>query len=214
MDQAGSVVARIDALARAASTCTACPLHESRTQVVFGEGNPASPLMIVGEGPGETEDRLGRPFVGKAGQFLDECLRACGITRKYVYITNVVRCRPTRLDNGRLWNRAPSPEETDACSRLWLQPTLRTVSPLVLICLGGPSASALIHPNFRITTERGNFFDTPWAAATIASLHPAYILRQNGADFERCRQHLIDDIEAARRKVVELRKAPPPPPLF
>jgi len=183
--------------------------------VVFGDGNPASPLVIVGEGPGENEDRLGRPFVGRAGQFLDECLRACGITRKHVYITNVVRCRPTRLEaDGRLGNRPPTPDEASACAEHWLRPTLRTINPLVVLCLGGPSASTLIRPGFRITSERGQFFETPWARATIASLHPAYILRQRGTDFERCRDFLIDDIEAARRKVVELRKTPPPPTLF
>jgi DNA polymerase len=214
VDHPDSVEERIAALARAASTCTACPLHASRTQVVFGDGNPASPLVIVGEGPGETEDQLGRPFVGRAGQFLDQCLRACGITRKHVYITNVVRCRPTRLENGRLWNRAPAPDEVESCSRLWLHPTLETIAPLVLLCLGGPSASTLIRPGFRITSERGQFVETRWARATIASLHPAYILRKTGSEFDNARQLLIDDIEAARRKVVELRKTPQPPTLL
>src|SRR5438045_2059688 len=98
---------KVEALRRDASDCTACPLSVTRTNVVFGEGNPNTPLVIVGEGPGETEDATGRPFVGRAGQLLDDCLRECGMTRKHVFITNVVRCRPTMVEGGRVKNRAP-----------------------------------------------------------------------------------------------------------
>ncbi|MFM7323039.1 MAG: uracil-DNA glycosylase [Armatimonadota bacterium] len=200
---------RIARLREAADNCTACALHATRTHVVFGEGNPRSPLAVVGEGPGETEDRLGRPFVGRAGALLDECLRACGITRKHVFITNVVRCRATLQSGGRTMNRAPTPDEMDACARRWLFPTLDTIAPRVILCVGGPSAATLIHPGFRILSERGRFHETSHGRTAIATLHPAYILRQQGAEFDRCRQLLIDDIEAARRKVVELRSAPP-----
>lgn len=200
---------KIEAMAADASDCTACPLHEKRTNVVFGVGNPNSPLVIVGEGPGENEDRQGIPFVGRAGQLLDECLQECGILRKHVYITNVVRCRPTLIEGGRLQNRPPTTEEANTCIRLWLEPTLRTIEPLVILCLGSPAANAVIKKGFKIMQERGKFFDTPYARYAIAGLHPAYILRQQGESYDNSRASLIQDIEAARRKVIEAKKEPP-----
>lgn len=200
---------KIREMAEQASTCTACPLHEKRTNVVFGTGNPNAPLVIVGEGPGENEDKQGLPFVGRAGWLLDECLRECGILRKHVYITNVVRCRPTLIENGRVQNRAPSAEEANTCTRLWLEPTLTTIEPLVILCLGAPSANAIIKKGFKMMQERGQFFETRYARYAIAGLHPAYILRQQGEAYDSARALLIKDIEAARKKVVEARKEPP-----
>src|ERR1051326_8190867 len=107
---------QLSELGKAASTCTACNLSDSRTNVVFGEGNPSAPLVFVGEGPGQQEDATGRPFVGRAGQFLDECLRECGMTRKHVYICNILKCRACVVDAGRVQNRQPRPDEIDACS--------------------------------------------------------------------------------------------------
>jgi DNA polymerase len=201
---------RIDALAAAAAGCTACDLAAGRTNVVFGEGNPNSPLVIVGEGPGENEDRTGRPFVGRAGALLDECLRECGILRRHVFITNVVRCRPTEVDgSGRLKNRPPQTNETAACVTHWLEPTLAAIDPLVILALGSPSANVIIRKGFRLLQERGRFFDTKYARYAIASLHPAYILRQEGAAYDEARAFLVQDIEAARRKVIEAKKEPP-----
>src|SRR5689334_18955230 len=165
--------ARINELAEKASVCTACDLSEKRTNVVFGEGNPNSPLVIVGEGPGETEDKTGRPFVGRAGVLLDECLRECGMLRKHVFITNVVRCRPTLVEGGRLKNRPPTAEEANTCIGLWLEPTLSAIQPLVILCLGAPSANAIIHKGFKMMQERGKFFPTKYAHYAIAGLHPA-----------------------------------------
>ncbi|MDX1932212.1 MAG: uracil-DNA glycosylase [Capsulimonadales bacterium] len=199
----------IEALRQEASDCTACRLHEARTNVVFGEGNPNTPLVIVGEGPGETEDATGRPFVGRAGQLLDECLRECGMTRKHVFITNVVRCRPTEKEGNRLKNRAPFADEAATCTTLWLEPTLQTIQPLVILCLGGPAASAIIHKNFKIMSERGQFFPSKYARYAIAGLHPAYILRQQGEAYDSARASLIADIEAARKQVIVAKKEPP-----
>ncbi|MCX6368317.1 MAG: uracil-DNA glycosylase [Armatimonadetes bacterium] len=201
---------RIEALREEAHNCQGCGLWETRTNVVFGEGNPNSPLVLVGEGPGETEDKTGRPFVGRAGQLLDECLYACGITRKHIFITNVVRCRPTLIgETGRLQNRPPTADEASACVTGWLEPILGTVQPLVILCLGGPSASMVIKRGFKITSERGQFFESRYAPYAIAALHPAYILRQEGAAYDHARELLIADIEAARKKVVEAKKEPP-----
>lgn len=202
--------AGIEALRAQAQDCQGCGLWETRTNVVFGEGNPNSPLVIVGEGPGETEDKTGRPFVGRAGQLLDECLYECGIARKHVFITNVVRCRPTLVgETGRLQNRPPTADEASACVGTWLEPILGTIDPLVILCLGGPSASVVIHRGFKIMSERGKFFETRYARYAIAGLHPAYILRQQGMAYDQARESLILDIEAARKKVVEAKKEPP-----
>jgi DNA polymerase len=200
---------RVAELAEKASVCVACDLCEHRTNVVFGEGNPQSPLVIVGEGPGETEDKTGRPFVGRAGKLLDECLRECGILRKHVFITNVVRCRPTIEENGRLKNRPPRADEANTCISLWLEPTLAAIEPLVILCLGAPSANAIIKKGFKMTQERGQFFDSKYARYAIAGLHPAYILRQQGEAFDQARASLVADIEAARLKVIEAKKEPP-----
>jgi uracil-DNA glycosylase len=199
--------AAMSAVREQALVCTRCGLSETRTHVVFGEGNVNTPLVLVGEGPGETEDATGRPFVGRAGKLLDEALLENGMTRKHVYICNVLKCRAALMEDGRLKNRPPRVEEAAAC-RPWLETQLRTIQPLVIVCLGSPAANALIHPNFAIMRERGQWFRTssyaPWV---MAALHPAFILRQHGEAFDSARASLVHDIGQARLKVVELRKA-------
>jgi DNA polymerase len=188
--------------------CTRCGLAATRANVVFGEGNPAAPLVFVGEGPGENEDATGRPFVGRSGALLDACLRENAILRKHVYVCNVIRCRACVVEGGRVNNRPPTADETHACSP-WLDQTIQTVRPLVILCLGGPAASAIIHRGFRILQERGQWFETRYARHVTASLHPAYILRQEGDAYETSRQTLVSDIAAARRKVIEAKREPP-----
>nr|CAA9241129.1 Uracil-DNA glycosylase, family 4 [uncultured Armatimonadetes bacterium] len=209
MAEAGDKEQQVADLAERASVCVACDLHESRTNVVFGEGNPNSPLVLVGEGPGETEDRTGRPFVGRAGKLLDECLRECGILRKHVFVTNVVRCRPTLEEGGRLKNRPPRTDEANTCISLWLEPTLTVIDPLVILCLGAPAANTIIKKGFKMMQERGQFFESKYARYAIAALHPAYILRQQGEAYDEARASLVQDIEAARKKVIEAKKEPP-----
>lgn len=199
--------ARMAAAREQALACTRCSLSETRTHVVFGEGNVNTPLVLVGEGPGETEDATGRPFVGRAGKLLDEVLGANGMTRQHVYICNVIKCRAALMEEGRLKNRPPRVEEAAAC-RSWLETQLHIIQPLVIVCLGSPAANALIHPNFAITRERGQWFtQRPYAPWVMAALHPAYILRQHGQAYDDARVSLIHDLGAARLKVVELRKA-------
>ncbi|NLH98590.1 MAG: uracil-DNA glycosylase [Chthonomonadales bacterium] len=196
-------------LAAEASTCTACPLADTRTNVVFGEGNPDAPLVFVGEGPGAQEDATGRPFVGRAGKLLDECLLENGMTRKHVYICNVVKCRACIIEGSSVQNRAPRPAEISACSP-WLERQLAILRPIVIVCLGGPSASTLIHSGFRMLQERGKWFETsPFAPYIMAALHPAYILRQAGPAYTAARSSLVQDIASARLKVIEARKSPP-----
>jgi DNA polymerase len=202
-----SKATRLAAVAERASVCVACGLAKTRTNVVFGEGNPEAPLMLIGEGPGQNEDATGRPFVGRSGILLDQCLRENGITRRHIYIGNVVRCRACVLEAGRLKNRPPTPEEVNACSP-WLEQTIGIVQPLVILCLGAPAASAIIHKNFKMMQERGQWFETRYTRYAMAALHPAYILRQQGEAYEAARSSLVADIAAARQKVIEARREP------
>lgn len=201
----------ITSVAGEAAVCTRCDLAETRLNVAFGEGNPESPLMLIGEGPGEQEDKTGRPFVGPAGILLDKALAANQIHRKYIYIANIVKCRPTLIENGRVKNRPPHAGEVEAC-KPWLMRQIEIVQPLVILCVGGPAAKTLIHAAFRITEERGRWFSSPYSRAIMATLHPAYILRRQGAAYDHAYELLVSDIGAARRKVMELKTQPEPPP--
>lgn len=198
---------RIEELKAEAADCTACELCQTRTNVVFGEGNPNTPLVLIGEGPGANEDATGRPFVGRAGQLLDQALRENGITRKHVYICNVLKCRASITEGGSVRNRPPRPAEVSACLP-WLQKQLEIIEPLVILCLGGPAANVIIHRDFKMTKERGLWFTTPYARYAMAALHPAYVLRQDSETFQAARISLVADIAAARRKVIEAKKEP------
>jgi DNA polymerase len=208
-DNNASVAAEIEELRLAALACQKCELCETRTNVVFGEGNPDTPLVIIGEGPGENEDATGRPFVGRAGTMLDQALRENGITRRHVYIANVIKCRACITEGGRTKNRPPRTNELAACLP-WLEQQLEIMKPLVILCLGAPAANTIIHRDFKMTQERGRFFETKYARYAIAALHPAYILRQDGEMFEQTRASLVADIAAARKKVIEAKKEPKP----
>jgi uracil-DNA glycosylase family protein len=198
--------ARLAEVREPALLCTKCPLSQTRTHVVFGEGNPAAPLVFVGEGPGENEDATGRPFVGRAGKLLDEVLRENGMTRQHVYICNVVKCRAANFEEGRWKNRPPRVEEVAAC-RDWLQAQLGIIRPIAIVCLGAPAANEIIHKGFQMTRERGRWFTTsPFAPWAMAAFHPAYVLRQHGPAHDSARAALSSDIANARRKVIEVRR--------
>ena len=182
--------------------CRACTISERRRNVVFGEGDPRSPLVLVGEGPGDHEDASGRPFVGKAGQLLDKALADAGMGRAAVYITNTLKCRACDWTSGRPVNRPPTKEEAENC-REWLVPQLRLLAPKVILCIGAPSAKNLIKPEFKITRERGKYFPCEFAKTAMACLHPAYILRNAHSGSDGGYSLLVQDIarawEAARR---------------
>lgn len=206
----GEHFAELMALRRQALECEACPLSARRRNVVFGEGNPDSPLVLVGEGPGDTEDQTGRPFVGRAGQLLDKALHDNGLSRRDVYICNTVKCRACDWSTGKPVNRAPTVEEAEAC-RKWLIPQLAIICPKVILCIGAPSAKNLIKKDFRITLERGKYFPCELAKAAIATLHPAYILRQQNISGDGGYSLLVADIArawAAARKLTGEVKEP------
>lgn len=187
-----------------ALVCTSCDLALTRTNVVFGEGDPRSPLVLIGEGPGDHEDRQGRPFIGRAGQLLDKAIADAGIARSMVYITNTVKCRAADWSTGKPQNRAPTPEEAEIC-RQWLLPQLAILQPKVILCIGAPSAKNLIRKNFQITKERGKYFPCDYARTAIATLHPAYILRNANMGGDGGYSLLVADIGKAWEAAVRLR---------
>jgi DNA polymerase len=186
----------LDDLREQAQACRDCAIAERRTNVVFGEGDPNAPLVLVGEGPGDEEDRTGRPFVGRAGQMLDRALADNGLTRCDVYICNTLKCRACDWTAGRPKNRPPAPEEVANC-RKWLVPQLAAIAPRVILCVGAPSAKNLIKPDFRITQERGKYFPCDYAKVAIATLHPAYVLRQSSATHDGGYSLIVADIKRA-----------------
>lgn len=200
-----SITQQIDELREQCIRCDRCALSQTRNNVVFGEGNPESPLMIVGEGPGATEDATGHPFVGRAGKLLDEALAANRMSRKHVWIGNVVKCRACIIENGRTRNRPPTIEEVSTCTP-WLEKQIEIIKPLVILALGAPSSKFIIKKDLRMTKERGIIYPTKYARCAIAALHPAYILRQAGKEYDGGKSLLIADIDAARREVIRIKK--------
>ena len=198
-------------LAAEASVCTACRLCETRTHVVFGDGNPHAVLALVGEGPGENEDKQALPFVGRAGKLLDDALVDAGVSRRDVYITNTVKCRAADWSSGRPVNRPPAEDEVAACRR-WLVPQLAYVKPNVILCIGAPSAKNLIKKNFQITKERGQYFPCEFARTAIATLHPAYILRQQRGDSDGGYSLLVADIARAYAAALKMKEQGLEPP--
>ena len=148
--------------------CRKCALGGTRTNLVFGVGNPRAKLMFIGEAPGEQEDLSGVPFVGAAGKLFDKYLAAVGIPREEVYIANILKCRPPK-------NRDPLPEEQDACIN-HLRAQVKAIKPKMIVCLGRISAMRLIKPDFKITREHGQFI-RKGAFEICAVYHPSALLR-------------------------------------
>ena len=157
-----------EALEQRCLQCRACALAQTRTHVVFGMGTPQAEVLFVGEAPGATEDEQGLPFVGKAGQLLDDMLAMIGLHRNRIYITNSIKCRPPN-------NRDPLNTEKDACAG-YLQRQLQLMQPKIIVCLGRISAAEMIKPDFKITQEHGQFFEKDGVLYT-ALYHPAALLR-------------------------------------
>ncbi len=181
----------------AAAGCQACGLWENATQTVFGEGSEDADIMLVGEQPGDREDREGEPFVGPAGRVLDEGLQAAGIDRRDAYVTNVVKhFKWTPRGKVRL-HQKPNAAEQAAC-RPWLEAEVRTVAPRVLVALGATAAKSLLGSGFRVTKDRGRFVESPLAPYVLATVHPSSILRTDDGDERRAAmQGFIDDLTVA-----------------
>src|SRR5271154_3875565 len=156
--------------ARVVEACRLCTIGSTRTHSVFGEGDPCAPLMCVGEGPGETEDRLGRPFVGRAGELLEKMLAGIGLPREDVFICNTVKCRPTLDEGGRLRNRAPEPDEMRKC-RPYLDRQIAIIRPRAILALGAPAAKSFMGEKFSISRQRGAWYEGPGGTPVIATFH-------------------------------------------
>jgi DNA polymerase len=188
----------LSAAREAAVRCRGCSLWQAATQTVFGEGPSDARVMLVGEVPGDQEDRAGRPFVGPAGRLLDRALEAAGIGRRDTYVTNAVKHFKWEPRGKRRLHRRPSPTEIGAC-RPWLGMEIELVHPLVIVCLGATASQALLGRGFRVTEERGKFMPSTLAPFVMATIHPSALLRlpdemSRAAEM----QHLISDLELVR----------------
>ncbi|WP_233903186.1 UdgX family uracil-DNA binding protein [Stieleria maiorica] len=188
-------------LSEAIQRCQACDLHRHATQPVFGEGPSDARLVLVGEQPGDQEDRQGRPFVGPAGKLLDQALQRAGIRRDAIYVTNVVKhfnfTEATGARGIRRLHQKPNVREVFAC-RPWLEAELALIQPQVIVCLGATAAQSLFGRDFQISKGRGKLIATDWCERTIATWHPSAILRMpDQARKSEMEQQLFDDLVRA-----------------
>jgi DNA polymerase len=192
-------------LREAAQRCEGCPLYANATQTVFGAGPVRADVVMVGEQPGDVEDRQGKPFVGPAGRLLDRLMDEAGIDRDRVYVTNAVKHFKWTPRGKRRLHSKPSSREIFAC-RPWLEAELEAIKPELLVLLGATAAQSLLGTQFRITKSRGRPIQTEWASWTMATYHPSALLRsidQPGED--QLREEFVADLKLVARKLAELK---------
>lgn len=183
---------QLSELKQICENCRKCPLCETRTNVVFGVGNPDADIMFVGEAPGENEDKAGIPFVGRAGQLFDKYLIAVGLKREDVYIANTIKCRPPQ-------NRDPSQTEQDLCLE-YLREQTRIINPKMIVCLGRIAAYRIISADFKITRDHGVFYERKGKILT-AVYHPSALLRD-----PRKKDDMLTDMMKIKEKADELKE--------
>ena len=190
----------LERLQEAAAGCRGCDLWKHATQTVFGEGPRRAEVMLVGEQPGDQEDRQGHPFVGPSGRLLDEGLEAAGIDRARVYVTNAVKhFKFVRVElTRRRLHKKPSAGEVRACHP-WLEEEIRMVRPRVIVALGATAAQALLGPKFRVTEQRGKAIMSDWAGTVIATVHPSAVLRAPAEAREQARREFFADLRRVAR---------------
>jgi DNA polymerase len=188
----------IAALRAAAEHCEGCDLYERATQTVFGEGKIGTPLlMLVGEQPGDVEDRAGHPFVGPAGKLLNEALDAVGLDRRSIYMTNAVKHFKWEPRGKLRLHKNPSAREVASC-RPWLMAEIATVRPKILLCLGATAARSLLGPSFRVTKQRGEVQNGPDGQRIVATVHPASIVRiRDGRERSEAFERFVNDLRCA-----------------
>jgi DNA polymerase len=194
-----------------AANCRGCDLYENATQTVFGSGPRSAPLVLVGEQPGDVEDRRGEPFVGPAGKLLDRALQEAGLARSETYLTNAVkhfRWKPAPRGERRI-HQKPDVAHITACHP-WLAAELQTIGPSGIVALGATAAQALLGSAFRLTDHRGEILDWPPTTGpfaetetpvqfVVATVHPSAVLRAQGEDREAMFAGLVDDLRLASR---------------
>lgn len=195
----------LDALRDAAETCHGCSLFEDATQTVFGNGHPGAPIMLVGEQPGDQEDRAGEPFVGPAGRLLDRALADAGIDPALVYETNAVKhFKFTRKGGKRRIHQKPGRIEVVACQP-WLIAEIEAVRPQVIVCLGATAAQSLLGTTFRVSTQRGQQLRLPSSLGVdvtpepivVATVHPSSVLRDRSNRHDEVYKAFVDDLRSA-----------------
>jgi uracil-DNA glycosylase family protein len=195
--------ADLEELKRAADDCRGCELWKPATQVVFSAGNPRAPLALVGEQPGDVEDRQGIPFVGPAGRLLQDALEEAGVPKEDVYVTNAVKhFRFTERGKRRI-HATPQVAHIKAC-RPWLEAELTLVDPKLIVCLGAIAARSLLGTTFRVTQQRGQVMElaTPIGVRRVlATVHPSAVLRASGEDRSAAFSGLVADLRTARTAV-------------
>jgi uracil-DNA glycosylase len=195
-------------LRQAATDCRGCELWKPATQVVFSAGNPKAPLALVGEQPGDVEDRQGIPFVGPAGRLLQDALDEVGVPREDVYVTNAVKhFRFTERGKRRI-HATPQVSHIKACLP-WLEAELTLVDPALIVCLGATAARALLGSSFRVTKQRGQVLElaTPVGIRPVlATVHPSAVLRATGEDRDEAFAGLVADLRTARDAVTRLER--------
>ena len=196
----------LPSLREAVQGCRGCPLYRNATQAVFGEGPAKAEIVMVGEQPGDQEDRQGKPFVGPAGRILSQGLEEAGIDRTNVFITNVVKHFKFQPRGKRRIHKRPAADEVRAC-RPWLDAELAAVKPTALVALGATAAQDLFGRSFRVTKQRGEPLDFDFAPLVMATIHPSAILRADDDDREEEYRRFVADLEVLARGVRDLREA-------
>jgi uracil-DNA glycosylase family protein len=195
--------AKLDGLREAAKGCRNCPLWENATQTVFGEGSPRARVMLVGEQPGDQEDKEGHPFVGPAGRILDQALDEAGIDRKRLFVTNAVKHFKWEPRGKRRLHKTPAQREIDACYQ-WLEGEIEAVKPALIVALGATAAKALLGPRFRITQQRGQIQAREGLPDVIATYHPSFLLRvKDRPEGEEIHRQFVDDLRTAAGYLVQ-----------
>jgi DNA polymerase len=201
----------LKALREAAEHCRGCDLYKDATQTVFGEGSRRASVILLGEVPGDQEDKEGRPFVGPAGQLLDEALDEAGISRDDVYVTNAVKHFRWEPRGKRRLHKKPTTRQIEAC-RPWLQAEILVIEPELIVCMGATAAQSMLGRDFRITTQRGEFFPSDHHAAWVmATYHPSAILRApDREDRKRKRAEFVSDLHEAGQRIAKHRRVKVP----
>jgi uracil-DNA glycosylase len=182
-----------------ARRCQDCPLWANATQTVFGAGDPHARVMLVGEQPGDEEDKKGLPFVGPAGRLLDRALEAAGVDREHLYVTNAVKHFKWQLRGKRRLHKTPAQREIDACHQ-WIEREIETVKPHVIVALGSTAAKAIISRDFKVSVQRGQFVESPLAPYVFATFHPSALLRlREEEEKEAAFEQLVKDLKLIKK---------------
>jgi DNA polymerase len=195
--------AQLDALRKRAAGCRDCPLWANATQTVFGEGLGKARLMIVGEQPGDVEDREGHPFVGPAGRILDQGLAEAGIDRRLAYVTNAVKHFKWEPRGKRRMHKTPAQREIEACYQ-WLEGEMAALQPDLIVALGATAAKVLLGPRFRITQGRGQVQRREGLPDVLATFHPSFLLRlKSRPEGEEAYRQFVADLRIASTYLVK-----------